>query len=75
MNITLHIKSLQLAFHEGDYKVIWIRGKQRVESKTKSTNIVNEKFQITTSIEVDSTTGRPVSQKMVRTFAAYAFVV
>lgn len=77
MNITLHLQTLHLpaplSESEMPFKILWIRGKQTVDSKKRVLKIgvpntsVNEKFQITTSIEYSRESGVPCQKKMVRT--------
>lgn len=76
MNITLHLQTLHLPVplsEQSDisFKILWVRGKQTVDSKKRVLKInvpntsVNEKFQITTSVEYSKETGLPCQKKMV----------
>ena len=64
MTITIHIKKLVMQISEDtSFKVFWIRGNQKADTKVKiinsntGTSNINEKFQISTTIEVNVENG------------------
>jgi hypothetical protein len=74
ITIQLMIKSLTIPVTEQlPVKIVWTRGAKKAETKkrllsdTAQTTVFDEKFEVSTQMEVDST-GRATRSKMVRIF-------